>query len=383
MKCACCGVAEANATVQEVRLPDHDSIYGQPFATDCRDDNLRGGSKGMLRSIHAHRERNAAMDWLTRILRHSVLWGEIGINYDQPTEMYAVKVLRGGVCFSVQIDAAAVTERDVNRVRGLLNQLGLHELRNAAKGVDGSVYDFVEQQAAKRGVVIIPGEDAPKLVNAKGKNAMPDLALQVAGSPLAGTWLSTRSREDLRKAFLKAYPLPPTHRAELAERSHIVPCAWCHKPDCDTIGSYCQGYIACLAERVALGANDCPEERESVQRWCDLQCEAYELFQGQQLLKYCRECRTPLNSLTSYQSKHGEHFCAYCYNETTQGLLPRVNREQSVSASMCIARHHPSEAAASKRLEAFYGRSVASLTAAQRELANGHPSTWPSQDGEP
>ncbi len=112
-------------------------------------------------------------------------------------------------------------------------------------------------------------------------------------------------------------------------------CAWCKRPECKTEGTYCSGYLSCLAERVVAGANDCAEERASVERWCDARRLEWEA-NGNPLRDpppKCAECCwAPAPSTLGFmRGGNGQALCAYCFHETVGGQFSRAQVDRGVS----------------------------------------------------
>lgn len=156
---------------------------------------------------------------------------------------------------------------------------------------------------------------------------------------------------------------------ELVVAGFIAPCAWCKKPECSAdAGSYCRGYLRCLAERVALGANDCPEERESVVRWCEARRQTWpDPLREKPTL--CSECKCDLSPFLAYQSTAGKPFCRYCFDSTRGGEDGRCRQDRYVE-------HATSKFPAQERAEARNEAAIAAEHPRQRpELP--HPwSAW-------
>lgn len=173
---------------------------------------------------------------------------------------------------------------------------------------------------------------------------------------------------------------------ELIATGYIVPCPWCEKPECKTdAGSYCYGYQRCLEQRIALGgANDCEEERASVVRFCDAyRKESSDVLRGPP--EICSECPSEKAIPATLQNELGQRFCIYCYqSRASAGRLPREVRDNDVFVAMNV-RPHPAELAAQGRASVRESREAVArvvATAAARELAKGHPASWPSNEGE-
>lgn len=155
--------------------------------------------------------------------------------------------------------------------------------------------------------------------------------------------------------------------AELVRFALGMPCRWCKSLSCKAdAGSYCSGYQRCLDERIALGgANDCEEERASVVRWCEAHRSTWsDPLRDEPAL--CSECPPERAVVATYKNSRGEPFCGYCYYRYTTEPVALMLTEQSVAA-----RARNEAALATPR-----------PTRQSRELAKGHPASWPSTKGE-
>lgn len=93
----------------------------------------------------------------------------------------------------------------------------------------------------------------------------------------------------------------------------------------------------------------------------------------------CLSCSSP--------ATHGD-YCVYCANSTDDGgdedkaWIDRVTAQQMQICQMSDGTPIPGEAAARARMAVADAREKPRSTATSRELAKGHPITWPSEDGE-
>lgn len=247
-------------------------------------------------------------------------------------------------------------------------------------------------------VVLIQATDTPESIAKNLAASAAAIATPEAFALAAFTATIEYADREIRKMLIdQSLPIQPAAPAaspidQICDRARETistriaagrPCAWCQSSDCKTdAGSYCFGYECRLQERLlATGAHDCEEERESVRRWVEqYQASAPDLLR--EPAKPCSDCGQQTGALT-YQ-RAGKRFCVYCWNETGEGQVSRLEAEYLHAGAMRNEEAHPGEALARARVDKFLKRDESRTrpNAMRRLLAQGHPASWPSTEGE-